>query len=500
MRRNVGLRALFGAGLLSGLAALFLILLPGSAGAAVDPGDIPPDRLPPAGWVDTKWQNPGGFYTVDVTTRGLPPNNSGVDASQKVREIIASTTGHRVLYFPPGTYYFKTSLNITTDHIILRGAGLSSTRLLIDAPGSSNAEIKFSGAWVGNPYNVSAEAPSGSQSITVPGSSNLQAGDFIQIFKSAGKWGYGYPLESQIVRISSRSGDTLNLDMKLGLNYWMSTAPQVRKIDMLWNAGVDDLKIERLNQPTLENVNNLTFDKVTNGFIEDIESIKSGRAHINVYWSKNITIDRNHVHGAFVQNQGGYSYGISVNWGSTRVRVTDNKLWDLRHHILLQLGTNHSVVSYNSTESPFNGYNDIALHATFANMNLFEGNRFYEGYADDSKAGQGDLEPTGPGNTWFRNYANNQIGSINDLTARQNVIGNKLGLIRLSGTDHYHAASMENGTVKWGSLSPTSNIPASLYLSTKPAFLGSTPWPVFGPGVTDWGGANKVPAQLRPKP
>jgi hypothetical protein len=182
------------------------------------------------------------------------------------------------------------------------------------------------------------------------------------------------------------------------------------------------------------------------------------------------------------------------------VRVTDNTFWDLRHALVVQLGTNHSVFSYNSVEAPFNGYNDIGLHANWAYMNLFEGNRFTEGYADNSKAGQGFMDPTGPGNTWFRNYATGQIGSINTATTRQNVLGNRLSLLRLSGTDHYHGANMENGVVKWGSLTSSSIIPASLYLSAKPAFLGSTPWPLYGPSAADWGAANQPPAATRSRP
>ncbi|MFI7703184.1 hypothetical protein [Nonomuraea sp. NPDC049480] len=470
----------------------FLVIALAMSLLSVDPGDVPADRLPRGGWTDTQWRNPGGFFTVDVTTRGLPANNSGIDASAKIREIIAATSGNRVLYFPPGAYYFRSTLNITTDNILLRGAGRTQTRFLI---GAADAELKFSGAYTGDPVSTTV---TGSRTIAVPGASSLQAGDFVQLYKDAGRHAYGYPIETQIFKVLSRSGDTLTLNMEIGLDYPASSAPQVREIDMLENAGVDQLKIERLVQPTVENVNNLTFHMVNNGFVEDIESVKSGRSHINIYWSKDISIDRNYVHGAFVM-QNGYAYGISLNWGSTRVRVSDNKLWDLRHSILMQLGANHNVVSYNSIEAPFQGYNDLALHGTFAYMNLIEGNRFYEGYADNSKLGQGELEATGPGNTWFRNYATYQIGSINGQTVRQNVIGNKLGLIRLSGTDHYHGANLEGSTLKWGALTSSSRIPPSLYTSTKPAFLGNTPWPVYGPGAADWGTANSLPAATRPR-
>ena len=46
-----------------------------------------------------------------------------------------------------------------------------------------------------------------------------------------------------------------------------------------------------------------------------------------------------------------------------------------------------------------------------------------------------------------------------------------------------------------GVFSTNAVLPASLYLSTKPAFLGNTPWPAFGPGVANWGVTNVIPAR-----
>src|SRR5690606_34488258 len=106
--------------------------------------------------------------------------------------------------------------------------------------------------------------------------------------------------------------------------------------------------------------------------------------------------------------------------------ITNNKTGRLRHQIILQIGANHNVVSYNDVEQPTH-YNDIALHATFAYYNLFEGNVFTESYADKSKDGTAVEPSTGPGNTWFRNFATGVVGSLQDETTRQNVIANLLG-------------------------------------------------------------------------
>jgi hypothetical protein len=486
---------------LTGIAGLLAWTIgAGTAQAAVDIGDLPADRLPPAGWVDTQWVDPGGFRTIDVTTRGLPADAIALDASAAVRTILATATGRVVLYFPAGTYSFKTDLAITRDDVILRGAGADRTTLVIDAPGASNAQIAFRGATTGVPLAVTGSPASGSQSITVPNAGSLAPGDFVQLALDGGRKPYGYASEAQIFRIVARNGSTVTLDMKIGLTFPAAKSPVVQELDLLKTAGVERLRIERTYRPTLENVNNLVLDKVHNAFVRDIESVRSGRSHVSVDWSKNVVVERTALHGAFVQNTGGYSYGVCVNWGSTRVRITDNTFWDLRHPVVLQLGANHTVVSYNSSEAPYRGYNDLALHANWAYLNLFEGNRFAEGYADNSKEGQAGMAETGPGNTWFRNNATGQIGSINSGTTRQNLIGNRTALLRLSGSGHYHGANNENGVVKWGALGPSSTIPASLYLTAKPAFLGATPWPVYGPSAADWGSANVLPATARPRP
>ncbi|HEA68477.1 hypothetical protein LCGC14_1675690 [marine sediment metagenome] len=51
------------------MAALITFLLSASItqALAVDYGDIPASRIPPNGWQDVQWQDPGGWMTVDVS-------------------------------------------------------------------------------------------------------------------------------------------------------------------------------------------------------------------------------------------------------------------------------------------------------------------------------------------------------------------------------------------------------------------------------------------------
>ena len=152
------------------------------------------------------------------------------------------------------------------------------------------------------------------------------------------------------------------------------------------------------------------------------------------------------------------------------------------------------MVSYNAIGVAYD-YNDMALNASYAYMNLFEGNMCTESYADTSKDGSTTVEPTtGPENTWFRNHATGEVGCIQSDTTRQSVIGNVVGSLVSAGSDHYFGANLAGGVTNWGVFNGSAILPASLYLAAKPSFLGATPWPVFGPGVANWGATNVLPA------
>lgn len=479
------------------------------------PMPIDPSRLPPQLWKDTQWIDPGGWTTIDVTTQGLPANNTNIDAAAQVSSIINNTSGRRRLYFPTGVYSFKTSLSVNNkSDLWFDGDGTSNTTFRIDAPGSANAGIGFYGGTSGGPIFVTGSPAAGDNVITVADASSLNVGDLIQLYADnaplvQGGLAFVTHIYGQMCTIAGKNGNTLTLDMKVLLDYPASYTPLVQRYNQIRNIKVSNLLISRMNQPTNQDVSNLEFFDAYNCCVVGVESNFSQRHHIYFQNAKDCVLESNYVHDCWVHTTGGYGYGYGLV-GSTGCRISNNKSTRLRHHIILQIGANYNVVSYNSIEICYD-YNDMALHAAYAYMNLFEGNMVTESYADTSKDGSTTVEPsTGPGNTWFRNYATGQVGSIQSATTRQNVIGNDLGTIDSSGSDHYIGANnvtgadnpygtpWPGGTVNWGVFPTNAVFPASLYLTNRPSFFDdSTPWPVFGPGVPNWGVTNAIPARSR---
>ncbi|WP_319800641.1 autotransporter-associated beta strand repeat-containing protein [Luteolibacter arcticus] len=467
---------------------------------SVAASSIETTRFPAEPWKDTRWIDPGGWVTLDVTTLGLPANTPSLDAAAMIAQILSSTSGKRRLYFPAGTYYFNTNLTISTSNLWIDGDGRDQTIFRIVAPGSTNAEIRFAGS-TRSPISVSVPPKPGDKQLTLSDAGSIAVGDIIQLYADHApltNTGQAWSLQiySQIFRVMAKYGNTLILDMKVLLDYPASYAPVTREITVIRNIKVSAIGIDRVNEPVAQDVSNLEFACADNCWVTGIESNYSGRTHVGFENSKDCLMTGNFVHDCWKHTTGGYGYGYNLV-ATTGCRITNNKAQRLRHPIIVSIGANHNVISYNSVEQNHD-YNDVALHAVHAYMNLFEGNMFEEGYADTSKDGWADIEATtGPGNTWFRNFATGKVGSAQSGTRRQTIIGNCLSQVLTTGADHYVGANRVGTTVSWGAFNSTTLFPASLYLMTRPEFLeANTPWPVFGPGLPNFGSGNQLPARL----
>ncbi len=87
---------------------------------------------------------------------------------------------------------------------------------------------------------------------------------------------------------------------------------------------VEGIRIERVYEPEAQDVSNVAFRMASNTFYTDNHSINSGRSHVDIALVLGMVVERNYVHGFYI-NKGGYGYGFNVHL-STGVRVTDNKV------------------------------------------------------------------------------------------------------------------------------------------------------------------------------
>ena len=478
------------------LIVLFLIGL-SRFSAFAQYGDLPSDKIPPGGWPDLSWVDPGGWTTVNVNNNGLPANDNTLDASIIVKSIVDSGSGRRIIKFPEGNYYFKTSMALETGNIRLVGDGDNKTKFILDGPSSESLKLSIGGSSSGVFTDITSNSIRGSQTISVSDASNIQVNDFIELTRDN--------VLGQVVWVTGKSGNVLTLDMKLGVDFGPQVNGKVQKLNMAENVGVEKIQFRRLRRNGTKGSVNMAFPRVFNGYIKECFSRFGGNVHFSTGGSRNVFFSRNRFHSAFDYGGGGNGYGIAFGGNSTRIYVFDNKAWNLRHHIILANSANHAVVAYNSTDSPNGTKNDIIVHGSSAHNNLFESNMCVNTGSDQrSDPNRGAYQ--GLYNTYFRNKVSDKIlGQAPDDVGNFNptdyiVVGNIVKRLDLGAVlNRFVGLNRVKGIIKNGALNANSEIPNSLYADSKPTFLGNKPWPLFGPGVTDYGSGNTLPAADRSK-
>lgn len=449
---------------------------------AQDLGDIPRDLIAISGWEDTQFDDSGNWKTIDVTTKGVRPNQNG-DMAPAIQTMINGASGKTIFKFPAGTYKINSNIRSNKSDFQVIGVGKSTKFLFRGGDDAPNWNIAGGS---GTRYNLQNDIKRGDNKITLTGSNGLSVGDYLFIAQANGE--RAWDLDDQIVKITAKNGNVLTLDMKMGLDFQKSKA-RVEKANFRKNIKFSNFYMERTSQPT-NRVGQLTFAWVQNAEVSKIESKKVLISHLTFNNCRDVLVFQNNLYGNFCcDRQGGFQYGITLN-RCTRVNAINNRLSDLRHHIALQFGSDHCVIAYNRT-TVYNHYADYGQHnSKGCHNNLFEGNYGSELVDDDNKKAWGT-----PHTIWFRNHATKKIGSDYPDVQDHAIIGNELtigttGIRDGDGTNNFFIGAnivnidKENGSGRtlWGDLPANANLPASLYLKSKPSWLSR--WPYYGPKAT----------------
>ncbi len=462
-------------------------------------------------------ETPNPSTVVNVMDFGALGNGTTNDYQAIIDAINALGGNQGVVYFPPGNYLIQSTLSLP-DNVILRGEMPEFTTLSFNFGGASSTCISVSGSTASDFQSINSGYLKGSNLITITDASVFSIGDFAEIREENGSWdsnpiSWGDYSVGQIVKITNISGNDIEIEEAIRINYEAGLNPEIRKINPRTNVGIECLKIVREDDPGSGAGYNIYFGNSYNCWVSGVESDVSAGSHIYITTSMGIEVSGCFIHDAFLYDGAGtHGYGVTLNHHCGDCLIENNIFKHLRHAMMVKTGANGSVFSYNYSIEPVRSEpisdfcGDISLHGHYPFANLFEGN-ICQNLIIDHYWG-----PSGPFNTFFRNriewYGIIMFAPEGSPTDEQNFVGNEItkggynwiieiyyGLYYiLTGTGHFTHGNNIDGEIK----PPNTNyLPdTSYYLSGTPEFWNvSSELPSIGiPNVLNSG---TIPAKER---
>jgi hypothetical protein len=349
---------------------------------------------------------------------------------------------------------------------------------------------------------------------------------------------------AEVKLVKARNGTTVQFDQPLYYNFQAQFQPRVVRLTQggtVRGAGVEDLYVTWATGVT--DSYGFRFFVAAFSWLKNVESYYCPSKHVEIGFSYGIEIRDSYIHELppeyFVGDRG---YGVSIYAASTASLIENNIFYYLHAPVIIgSSGGAGNVIGYNFFEktSHFQPnwcmYN-IGTHGAHTYMNLWEGNILNKA-AFDSTHGSGSHQVV------LRNYINRIVNctqmiaavDVRTLNYYLSFLGNVLGTLGCPGSvEQVPYLSFDNNPVLWiiGMTTLTGypgdpkvnqtlirhgnwecpnnavqwdpniadhNIPASLYLSSKPAFFGNLSWPAIGPDPNNPSIVlnGMIPAQVR---
>lgn len=469
---------------------------------------IPIERQ--ANWSDAllSYQIATPYAELNVKDYGATGNGTTNDQPAIMSAISALGGNLGYVYFPPGNYLMTAPVPLP-DSVILKGYSSDSSVLLFNFGTASLDCITLSGNYLSGFIQIDGGYNKGNNRITSDSAFVFNPLDYAEIVENNGAWN-DVPIDwaeqsvGQIVQIDHVIADTIFLFSPLRITYDSQLNPRIRKISPRVNAGVECLKIKRLDQSSAGA--NIMISLAANCLVRGVESDTSVSAHIDIFQSTRVLVEGNYFHHAFLYDGASkHGYGVTLNAHSGECLITNNIFRYLRHAMMVKTGANGNVFSYNysrevhRSEFLSNYGGDISLHGHYAYANLFEGN-IVQNIQIDHEWG-----PSGPYNTFFRNRAENYgiIFSAGkpSTSNSEHIVGNDvtyngifLGPYTITGTGHIEYGNNIDGTIRPPGTNTLTD--TSYYLTEEPVFWDvADSWPSLGiPNTLDTG---TIPAKAR---
>lgn len=422
--------------------------------------NIPGDRL-----VD--WSVAGLLEEIEdpelllsVTDFGAAGNGIS-DDSEAVLAAIEATEGQIAsIYFPAGTYLLTQPIYFHTG-LCLKGAGADQTHLKFTLSSDNYNCLNISSSQNNSFIQVLDGFYFSSTNLVLMDGSGINPGDFVEIRQENGSWdsnpaSWAANSVGQIIEVLAVNGNEIELKDPLRISYDEDLNPEIRKINQIENIKIENLSIERTDEPIDGGGKNIYLSYAVNVQISGIESKKSQGSHIYITRSSHIFAFGNYIHDAFeFDGTATRGYGVTLNMHTGNSLIENNIFRNLRHAMMVKTGANGNVFSYNYSREPHrsepisNYSGDISVHGHYAYANLFEENIVQNLFIDHYWG------PGGPLNTFLRNRTElfGIVMTTNNgmETNSQNFIGNEIsgnfpyGLYIMTGEDHFEFGNNDGG-------------------------------------------------------
>lgn len=493
-------------------------------------------------------------YPVFANVKDAPYNATGdgtTDDAAAIQAAIDACPDGQAVYIPPGEYYLGTPLGIFQKSVVIRGAGPENTRL------TGVIEIYSWGA--SDTANILSGFEKNSRDITIDDATNFNVGDYVIVDQEndssfVTKTGYissgcswcsrdnGNRAMGQIVEITGKTGNNLELGRPLYFTFHPDFSPQIKKVSYqpVVLAGIEDLYLDGSNYKST-----ISIRLAVNCWVKNVESYNPRNNHVHLLSTYGCTIRDSYFHHGQAYTSGS-AYGVFGLKQCTDNLIENNIFYYLRHSMVLEGGGCGNVFGYNYSSRVFDDNypdtdwlgGDLITHGAHPYMNLFEGNIVAKISLDNTWGSSSH-------NTFFRNQAERKSEGENESVIYslvavslaennrfQNFIGNVLGTEGCKGVVEaipytsntlqviwkigFHTSSaigMPSDTLvketlfrhgnydyisqitTWNDTISDHELPNSLYLDEKPEFFGTMNWPVIGPDVTDY--VDILPARQR---
>jgi len=349
----------------------------------------------------------------------------------------------------------------------------------------------------------------------------------------------------QVMEVESASGNTITFTTPFHIGFQTAYAAQLTRFSRDDNgpvspvtkyAGLEDLYVRGGSGGQ----GNVWLSNAAYSWIKNVESDYQDGASVSIAASFRCIVRDSYVHSTQKPTPGGGGYGFSFSWYSADNLLENNISWNMNKVMVMRASGGGNVIAYNYMEDGWIDSSPVwvevglnASHMTTPHYELFEGNESFNFDGDNTwgnsvyitvfrnhlTAKRRSIAPLllidaqnaraiglMEGHKWY-SFVGNVLGAPNQLPVpsrsytydapfpwRDDPVGLwRLGYnpenwnappdVKVTGTvvreGNYDYATNQ---VHWGN--GPQQLPLSLYLTSKPAFFGSNPWPWVDPTGT----------------